>query len=293
MNKKAQQKMSGLTVVLIIAAIVIGFLYFKGTGTTTTPSIITNTDCPTNPTITNATATDALNAGSALTISQYFKKNGVYVGTTTPTVVRGDAVSFIAGSATTVDEIFDPGYNVACGNNPREVKLKTYGNATIQVAPDTLIGTGQYLTNAAAGGAANETKTSAGGSRNNAIRLVGNDKKTTGKILVIVELASPSNVSNVALSGASEVAVPNGYSRQLTNGYVKAFEIPSMDGAQTASYNLQMSANTATVIQGAVYTSWYAEQAFVDTDGSFKVGAFDSINTAKWQDLQTYNWIMK
>lgn len=238
------------------------------------------------------TATDALNLGTAiggLTVS--YAKNGVYVGTTSPTVTGGDDISFIAGNATTIDEIF-PAVEIKCGPNPKEITLKTYGNGTIRIAPDTLSGTGQYLTNAAAGGAANETKTAAGDSRNWEITFKGNDKKTTGKQLVIVELSSPSNVSSLSMSGATEVPVPNGYTRQLTNGYVEAFEIPAVEGNSVATYNLAVTASTSTIIQGAVYTSWYAEQAFVDTDGSFKVGAFDALNTAKWQDRQNYNFMM-
>jgi hypothetical protein len=289
-NKKAQ-KASGGAIVIVIVAVILVVMFMNKSSTPVTPT--TSGTCPIQPAITTPTATDALNLGSSiggLTVS--YRKNGVYVGTTAPTVQKGDSISFIAGNATTVDQIFDPAYTVDCGNNPKEITLKTYANATIQVTPDTLIGTGQYLSNAATGGAANDTKTSSGGSRNNVIRFVGNDKKTTGKMLIVVELSSPTNVSIVAMSGATSVPVPNGYTRQLTNGYAAAFEIPSQDGVSPASYNLQMSANTGYIIQGAVYTTVYAEQAFVDTDGSFKVGAFDSLNAAKWQDKQTANWFM-
>jgi hypothetical protein len=295
-NKKA--KSDGKTTLIVIAvlamlAVLMYAVFFRATPASTVPTIPgtnipSSSTCAIQAVATAPTATDALNPGTSIGgLVTYYAKNGVYVGTTAPTVSKGDKVKFLTGNATTVDQIGDE-YTIDCGANAKEVKLKSFSNASISVFSN--IGTG-VLTNAAAGGDVNESISTS--VLNWKVTMTGNDKKSTGKMLAIIELSIPANVSSVTMDGKSSIAVPNGHTRVLTNGYAAAFELDAIDGATPVNHNIQVVSSNGRAIAGVVYLTFYNEQDFVQPDGSFATGAFDTLNAAKWQDRTHYNFLIK
>lgn len=248
--------------------------------------------CNQNPSITLATV-DALQPGSALSGgTNYYRVNSQYVGTTAPTPNAGDSVQILATNSSYIGSIL-PAFTVHCGANYQTGSLYKYANATVAYKTDA--GT-SILTNSATGGAVNESTQS--GSKSWAMTFKGTDKASTGKVLMVVEYCSPANISSVTLSengvNIPAVAVPMGYARQATNAYATAFEISPTTLATTRTFYLNSAVNTATTCAGAFYSTFYGEQAFVDTDGTFKEGAFDSLNTAKYVTggKYTYNFLL-
>jgi hypothetical protein len=294
---KNKGKGGGLMLVGVISLIaILGFIVYSIYGPnsqTAMGGVQTNTGtvsvgCNVNPTMAVAAA-NGLNPGTAVTVTGAYIVNGQYMGAS-PTFQAGDNVNFLINASGYLNNIGTP-FTVACGANNRAEKIYQYGNGTITVYSNA--GTA-VLTNAAVGGANNETKSTS--VLNWKVHFVGNDKKSTGKQLLIVELSTPANVTSVTLSQLSggiipSVTVPNGYTKQLTNGYVVAFEVPAMVGAGVIDYNLQANAANGNTIQGAAYTTWYATHPFIQDDGTIATtGAFSNLNTAKYIDKQTYNF---
>lgn len=247
----------------------------------------------------NALGIDALVANQNVTPANYaYIVNEQYVGSTYANPVQGanvevlaDPTGYLATTATV--------HSVACG--PQDVKFafQNYANATVTIKTDT---SKLVLTNAAAGGAQNETAiTGAGGSRNWEVDLVGVNQKSTSKMFFYVELPAQS-ASNISGSGISmscngvtlpQVSIPGAIGSTGANAARAAFEVPSLDNGAQATCNVQVSTIGAKALSGAVYTKIYAEQAFVDADGKLKFGVYDSNSNAVYQDSYSYNFLMK
>jgi len=278
----------GVLALLIIAAAMGYSAFGKGTVTQTTIGGATgatgasSAGCPVNPTVVSA-VTDTLTPGTSITTTNSYRINGVYTGTTAPTTVGTADILF---NASGYIANIKTGVPINCNANLVTNNLYARANATLTYYSTNGLNSLTLST-------INETVMSAGGSYNWKIHLQGTDKKSTGKQLFVVELSVPANVSSVSMSnGAQEVAVPNGYARQLTNSYAKAFLLPAVVGNTAVDYNLAVAASTSTIVSGLVYTTIYNVEPFVETDGSFSdIGAaFNSVNTAKWADRQTKNF---
>jgi hypothetical protein len=243
----------------------------------------TATQCAINPSIVSA-FTDALNSGTAVTVTNYYRANGVYTGTTAPTY-QGSA-DVLATSAGYISTIVS-GVPINCGANQLTGTMFSLANASLTYYSDNGL-------TALVQSTANETVKAAGTAYNWKLHFQGTDKKSTGKMLLIVELSVPANVSSVTLSGGQVVPVPNGYTRQATNGYAVAFLLPAISNTVPVDYYLTAQSASGKVITGQVYTSIFNVQPFVETDGTFSdVGnAWDSLNVAKYATSQTKNFII-
>lgn len=244
--------------------------------------------CAVNPTLVYA-VTDTLSPSTAIGSSTttgivYYRLNGAYTGTTAPTT-KG-SVEMILTNASYVGKAL-PARTIDCGSNLITDNLYLIANATETFYSDN--GLTALVLNTA-----NETSKGAGGAYNWKIHLQGTDKKSTGKQVFIVELSVPGNVSSVTMSGATSVAVPNGYTRQATNGYAAAFELPAIIGNTAQDFNLAVAAASAKTITGTVYTTLLGVQPFVETDGTFSDSgkAYDSVNTAKFLTSTLKNFII-
>jgi len=249
--------------------------------------------CEVNPSVV-LTVTDALQPGTSVSASGFYRLNGVYTGSTSPTT-KGTA-DILISAAEYVNTTLT-GQVINCGSNQIAASLYSQASATDSIYNNA--GTA-VLTNAATGGANNETVGSTGGQYNWKYHLVGTDKKSTGPMLLVVDLqAAVANVSSVSLtpltgspSATALGSVPSGYVTQTSGGYSKAFLIPAIIGASSADYNLQVQAATGYLVSQKVYTRLYDLAPFVETDGSFNPGnnAFDSIGAAKYMTSQDYNF---
>lgn len=306
---KSWQLFLGVFVIIIVSVVIsaftlnaFGFLGATGGGIITTiggGTIQQGVGCQLAPSLVT-TDTDILTPGTSITPTANYRYNGAFAGTTAPTF---KTVADILFNASTYINVIKTGVPLDCGANPVIIQQYSLANATLSVYSNDGL---TKLTNAAAGGAYNETAAAAGGSYNWRIHFQGTDKKSTGEQLVILETTSPTNVSSASLSGATDVEVPNGYTRQLTNGYAKAWVIPAVTGNIAIDHNLAVASSTSTLVQGATYITVYSLQPFSDTDGAFitpgvtrssttgsVLTAYNSINTAKYATYQTYNFLIK
>jgi hypothetical protein len=300
MYKKGKSKMSPAMAFMALGIVaVIGLLmyvsFFRTGQTVISPGTPTTTGsgCNQNPSL-SLIGTNALVPSSNVSPTTVnYRVNGVYIGTTYSTPAYndkveliGDLAGYLASSGTTT---------VSCGpNNLAIPTFYQYTNATVSVYTDA--GTA-ILSNSAAGGVINETALGAsGGSKNWKVHMLGVSQKSTGKIFMVVELPSGSatnvSASGVSLSGLTQVAIPNGVSATNTNPTRVAFEIPALVNGEVRDYNLQMNTLASKTTSGVVRITFFAEQKFVDTDGVFKEGIYDSLSTAKYQDSYTYDFVI-
>jgi len=295
MDKKAEINWLAMIFVAIVAIGAV-FLYTSAKPATTEQTTLGETGtqgtvgvtaaaegCAINPSIVTS-LTDILNPGTAITGTATYRLNNEYIGTTAPTT-KG-TVDILYNASGYLNKV-KTGVSLGCGANQITDKMYAYTNATLTYYSNNGLSALTY-------GTVNETAVAAGGTYNWQIRMQGVDKKSTGDQLFIIELSTPANVSSISMNGGTSVTVPNGYARQLTNGYAAAFLLPALVGNIKVDYNLAAAAATGKVISGTVYTTVYSTQPFVETDGTFSQAgfAFNSLNTAKYQDVQTKNFII-
>lgn len=290
----ARQKTNGWFVflaflVFVVLVISLGFgLGWFGTtqqqviGGTTPSGQPISEGCNQNPSITLA-LTDSLKPGTSLSGgTNYYRVNDVYVGTTAPTPNAGDKVQILATNTSYIGGIFAP-FTAHCGGNLQSGSLYKYANNSVTIKADNGI---KVLTDSATGAGTSGNESVQNGSKSWAFTLKGTDKASSGKVIMVLEYCSPANISSATLSengvNIPAIPVPMGYTREGTNMYTTAFEISPTIGAVSRTLYLNTAVNTATSCYGAVYTTYFGEQAFVDTDGTFKEGAFDSLNSAKY-----------
>ena len=289
MNKKGKTSMvlpSILIISLLLGAVAVYGVFFREQSVAApgSPAAIAAGGCQINPSVVNS-VTDELTPGTTVGASSNYRLNKVFIGTTAPTTVGTADILFNASGY--ISKI-KTGQDINCGSNQVIDTMQAFTNASLTYYSNNGL---TSLTQSSV----NETVASAGGSYNWKLHFQGVDKKSSGKQLVIVELSVPANVSSVTLgNGAVSVTVPNGYSRQLTNGYAAAFTIPAVVGNNVADYNLAVAAATGKVVSGQVYTTVISTEPFVETDGTFsdEGKAYDSVNTAKFHDSQTKNFII-
>jgi hypothetical protein len=242
--------------------------------------------CGQNPSIVTA-FTDTLSQSTVVGSTVYYRLNDQYIGSTAPTT-KGVADLLISNS-TYLDKIQND-VNINCNSNLVTDSLYLWTNGTWTVYSNTGL-------LSLATGSQNETSVQgAGGSYNWKLHLQGVDKKSTGQIMVIAEFGVPANISSSSLSGGSVVAVPNGYSRQLTNGYAAAWVVPGVTGNAQADYNLGVNTVSGKVLGSGqtVYLTMYSLEPFVETDGTFNTGtaAYDSAGTAKYAGSSTKTFLI-
>lgn len=295
--------MANNNIIWIIAAVAVVIFVMNGqktqpaTTTTLPPDFGTNggiEGCNSEPSI-SLTCLNALVPGTSLTCSaSAYRVDDNYMGTSTPTVKVGQKVELIATNLTYVDQIFGP-YTIKCGNNPIVASVKQYDNATVSIKTDA--GT-NVLSNIGSAWSVNDTAFGVGGTKNWEISLTGVGQKTSGDIFMVLETPTGSS-SNVTQSGiamscggvalAQDVA-PGSLASTNSNNLRVAYTIPAIDGGVKKTCNLQVTTVAAKNLGGRFYAWFMPKQAYVDTDGTFKKGVYDTNGNAKYQDFYNYSW---
>jgi hypothetical protein len=281
---------NNIAVILIIGAIVLvalGVFKIPGWGSTTdnggTPT--GGSECEQNPLIT-VSAVNAILQGTSITPVVYARINDNYYGAITSGNAyggKGDKVELLYTEAGAIG-VIKKGIVLGCGNNVFTEKLyrNTSGAFTIYNSGNS------QLTDAAAGGATNQSSFGAAGGGSAVdleMRISTDNDKSTGDMVIVVEATNTTQVDRLVLSGfpgVTKVAVPKFYVVQAAGSVVEAYQISPVSDGATATGFLKISAESGqTVDKTAVYVTGYIPNGFVDDDGTFKVGIEDSDGTQK------------
>lgn len=308
-GKTGKTKVNGLMVggfialLLILALLSYGFYQtmFVGGPDKQEALVTPGSDCSQTPTIL-LSAVNALDKGSAVTVGTSARVLGVgqtqyqYIGAITSSTkfAVGDKVELLLNASDYLDTIVKE-FTLGCDVN--RVAAEIYATDDMGVSIKNDAGT-SVLTDDAAGGAVNETDMAAGGSKTWEVEFTGKDKKSSGNLIYVVELGSEANISSVTMSDANGnvltklSAVPTGLTTSGSNLARYAFKIPAFENAVKKKVYLNVAMNSGKTIAGAVYTTAYSEQAFVDSDGVFKTGVVDASGNTKYEDDFDYDFFI-
>jgi len=289
---KNSQVLWGVFVGAIIVAILGGLFVFNGSFSTTQPLDETGApvsgQCELAPSV-SVNALNALNLGSSVTVSSTARVNGEYVGSIPSTLGKGDKIEILVNASNYLDTVIDE-FTVDCGVNLKTVKVFATDDTTVEIKDDSTV-----LGDDATCAGVNASNLALGGSDTMRVVLTGKDKQSSGDLVMVVEMGAKANVSDITLSDSNgnlmkEVSVPEVHTKTLSDPEMIAFEIPAMQNAVEKEYKLTYSAESGKDITGAVYTTFYSKQSFVDDDGTFQYGVEDDSGDAKYEDDFDYDF---
>jgi len=289
MNKKGQA-----VAIWIIAVVVIlagGFFLVSQTALGGSDAIPTSEDCEIDTTL-RLNVVDAINKGTAVTAGGVVKVNGginkAYVSGTT-TFSPGDEVELLVNASNFVSTIANTG-PLKCGVNELDVELYATDDAAFTIFNSE----GDAVTNNIVGGAINQTTSSS--TINMEVRVEGVSDQSSGDLVIIIEATNTSEVDDMILSGegATKVSVPEFYTINGAASIVRAYEVPAVVDGVARSYTLAVSPESGETIGlapvTAVYVTAYSKQAYVDVDGTYKVGIENADGTSQAEDDWDYDF---
>ena len=294
----AKKVKSGTILAIVGFIVLLGLVAFL-----LVPQVITNgggvniESCPDATGILTVNAINALEKGTAVsgpTITAGV--NGQTLSTTvtsgTTTFPVGSEVTVLVSKADYLDEKFT--FTMPCGGKTLEAPLyyATSDNPSVRIKNDD----GDYLTDAIAGGAVNQTDLSAGETVNFDVEFQGTALENSGDLVYIVEFPANSgvNISQVNMAGANKLnSVPSIHSSLNAGSKIVAFEIPALVGSEKKVYTLSVSLEASKDLAGGVYTDWYAKQYFIDDDGSIQYGIQDASGDAKSENTGDFDFLIE
>jgi hypothetical protein len=282
-------------VIIALVAAVVYLFASQGAGIGSSTNLDYNPpvsdQCAITPAVGNSSL-DALVPGTTVTLSSAaYRINDKYAGTALPTAVKGDKWEVLVDASNYLASIANK--DVGCGAQRIDFALEYYTAPTVTFQDKDY----NTLADQTAGTGANATAIAAGTTSTITVSLQGASQKVTGDMLFVIETpaSSAGNVSKIALScdGAelAQATIPTAISSVNSGSYRAAFEIPSVKGSAEKVCKLQITTQATKVLTGAVLGDFYVKQNFVDTDGSFKYGYYDSDNTAKYQATFDHDFI--
>lgn len=299
MNNKG--KMSPLIVVFAVLLLVgIGWLIYGQTQQSQQSTAIEQQslkatgDCENAPTLTTSLL-NAVNPGTEVAGATFYANvNGEYIGTVTNNTEYnyGDKVQILASVSNYIDEIINP-FTVKCGINRQTEDLYATDTNTFRIFNTN----GNLLTDSATGGATNQTASASPISLD--VKIDSKTDQSSGDLVIVIESDNTTEVDDMVLSGngAVKVDVPEFYSVAGAGSIARAYGVPALIDGETKSYTLTINPESGQTIGGggldnAIYVTAYSKQAFVDVDGSFKVGVENEDGTTKYEDTWDFDLVV-
>lgn len=288
--------------VLVILGLLVYAVGFKTPNTAVDNTPATNTNQGTQTGTTGQNPSVSLAFSNALTkqsisaaiVNYKDAVTGNFLGAS-PSLAKDQQVIALVNGSGYISAI-QPVYTVLPGNQQLQGSLYQFANQTIQIYNNA--GTG--LIGGSNGATGNDSISTT--LVNNKIVLTGNTYKSSGKIFIVYEIGSTTNISGATLTlqgsntaiGAS--SVPNCYTNSLTGTpFRAAWEVPAIVGGTQAVYNLQTVSANGNQIAGQAYLTMYNEHDAFDTltGASLTSGICDSGNTAYYTSYQANNYWFK
>ena len=279
---------AGLIIGVIAAlALLIGGFYFIQQSAIGTPGAPSPTTCADSTGVLTVNAVDALQQSSTIgtpTITAGVNGGPVTTSVTsgTTTFAVGDQITVLVSKAGYIDKSFS--FVMPCGGEVLQAPLYAASatNPSVRIKNDD----GDFMTDNVAGGAVNQTALSAGETLNLDVEFQGVALENSGDLIYIVELpaSSSANVTSITMPGLESVPLPTVHSLQNAASKAAAFKVPAINNGEKKTYTLSIVLGASKTLSGGVYTDWYAEQEFVDLDGSIQNGIENSQGTAEYEN---------
>lgn len=294
MGKQGNLLFVGL--VLVIVVLVAGGIFMFTENSVVPGQDVTNIEsCADSTGVLTLSAVNALQKGTAVTsptITAGVDGNSVATSVTsgTTTFPVGKEVTVLVSKADYLDKSLT--FVMPCGGASEEVEMyySTSDNPGIRVKNDD----GDFVTDSISGGAVNQTDLSAGEVLKMDVEISGTSLESSGDGILVVELpaSSSANVTNIELTGAEKVSLPQVHNTVNAGSKVQAFRVPAVVGPEKATHTLSIELGTNKDLSGGVYMDWYAEQEFVDDNGQIATGVEDSTGDAQYENTEDFDFLI-
>jgi hypothetical protein len=298
-----QGKMAPLVTVLIVFAMIallaIGYMVVKNTQLAAPPEEgagQSSTDCNIAPSL-SFSVYNGLVKGTGVATIESIRLNGVLQ---TPGVVPsafqyGDVVEVFYNASDYID-VIGPTHTMKCGVNTlnQEIFRATSANPALSIFNSDGNKVGNCITAPLLNAGVNQSESAVPISME--LKVQGSPLETSGDMIVVIEVTNSTEVglSDISLSGTgvTDAAIPSFYLYNSTISSTKAFNVPAAYNGALNTYTIRINPKTGMTIGATaageggtrVIVNTYAKQAFIDTDGTFKVGVEDADGTAKYEN---------
>lgn len=234
---------------------------------------------------------DRLIPGNTETATNYsFYLNGAYVGTTHPSVKKGDVWKVLAQYNQGFGAVAEK--TIECGVNNFVFSTTNQSEIGINIAPGIQLGSGQFLTNQStmSGGASNESAITS--TRTLTVSFQSDTQQATGDMLYVLEspASSAANISSISLTCGGKAMttgiIPSYLSAANANSFRAAWDIPSVENGAKLDCALQIVPAVGKQPTGGFVTTAYVKNKFIDIDGTLKEGIYDSNGNIKYIKTQ-------
>ena len=166
---------------------------------------------------------------------------------------------------------------------------KLLGNATVTL---TMFNTNNDVMDES--GAATNQSMSTGSSANMALRLDGQDKKSTQDMVVVLEASDGTKIDKLVLSGPGAkyigMAKPTSYTLAATTSQIWVYEVPAIEGAVSVNYVIGALSKSGQDASGTYFkVSFITKDYFIDSvTGKVGYAIEDSLGTS--QSMAKYSF---
>ena len=291
-------KMKAKTITTMVVALVLiviagfGFLIYQGQDEPIAPRDLPAEGCPESTAILTVNAVSALNKGNSVTVTLLAGVGNDAVATNvtsgTTTFPVGASVTVLASADDYIDKSMT--FTMPCGGKVLELPMyySTDDNPAIRIKNDD----DNYVTDNENGSTVNQTNIAAGETLALIVEFKGTSQESSGNGIYIVETDTNTgaNITRIELDGVAGKAVPTVHSSTAAGSAFYAWNIDAIEGATTVQKDMRIILTPTGDITGSVLTDWYAEQEFVDDDGSISTGIQDSDGTAQYENTLDFDF---
>jgi hypothetical protein len=287
-----------LVAVLVICALVVAgaiLWYTVKQSQLSNPNVVA-TDCQTAPSL-SLVSVDAIDTGTTVATVNDLILNGQYMGTIPSSFQIGDKVELLFNASNYISNIY-PEFTIdKCGKTTITNKIYATDDVTTRIFNTG----GDKATDSTQGVAAlcpGTNQTSSSNTISMKLEVQSAQKQSSGDLVIVVEVDNSTEVGydGITLSGTGVTAapMPSYYTVNATTSVARAFNVPASTGGALNTYYINLAPKSGQTIGASgsagtlMFVNFYSKQAFVDTDGIFKVGIENLNGATKYEDTSDY-----
>jgi len=235
---------------------------------------------------------NAFSKGSSVSPTINAKINGgaTQVITSSTNLNPGDNVEILLNASDYLDTIL-PKMTLECGQNSKTAEMYATDGITFRIFNSN----NNLLTDSASGGATNQSSSSS--PINLQVYLDSKVDQSSGNLVVVIESTNTTEVDSITLSGSGveSIDVPEFYTVAGAGSVAKAFSVPAIMDGVSKDFTLTLNPETGQTIgsgENVIYVTAYSEQAYIDTDGTYKTGIENADGTATYEDTFDFDFMI-
>lgn len=303
MNKTGKTSIFLILVFIAIGVVLVfgGYSLLQTQTGKTIETVATAGGCEITPSL-SVSVVDEYNSGTSVTpginaiVTQKdgSKRNEFGVSTSTP-FERGETVELLLNGSNYIAKILPEKIVMDCDVNKISTKMCGTSTNTFRIFNTD----GNALTDTADTAATTTNQTQSASPITVDVKIDSTVDECTGDLLIVVESTNTTEVDDIIFAGggSSSTSVPDFYTLNAAISTVKAFDVPGLKDGDTGTYTIKFTPESGKTIGAmtagnVVYVTAYSKQAFVEKDGTFKVGVEDVDGNIKYEDTWDFDFVI-